>query len=189
MKKDPRVQRTREQLHAALLALIAEKGYDAVTVQDVLERAGVARSSFYAHFRDKEDLLLAGYADVAAAEDENLFVTETAAGEAALGLPLFQHVWRYKEIAVVLLGTPSGKPIVEHMRNLLIVQAREWWQRSLASQCNDVPTELAVQYLVSALIGMLTWWVAHDFPYSADDMGAAYARLAREGLDRFMRAG
>jgi AcrR family transcriptional regulator len=157
-------------------------------VQDVLDRAAVARSSFYAHFRDKEDLLLAGYADVAAAEDENLFVTETA-GAATLGLPLFQHVWRYKEVAVVLLGAPSGKPIVEHMRNLLIVQAREWWQRSVASRRVDVPTELAVQYLVSALIGMLTWWVVHDFPYSADDMGAAYTRLARAGLDGFTRAG
>src|SRR5262249_46814032 len=55
---DPRAVRTRNRLGGALIALIQEKPFDDVTVQEVLERAGVSRSTFYEHFRDKDDLFL-----------------------------------------------------------------------------------------------------------------------------------
>src|SRR5262245_35421101 len=55
---DRRVRRTRDLLGSALVQLIQEKAFDAITVQEVLERAGVSRSTFYAHFSDKDDLLL-----------------------------------------------------------------------------------------------------------------------------------
>ena len=57
-KTDRRVRRTREQLGGALAGLIQEKPFDSITVQDVLDRAGVARSTFYSHYRDKNDLFL-----------------------------------------------------------------------------------------------------------------------------------
>src|SRR5215470_4028230 len=57
-KPDERSQRTRARLGSAFVALIQEKSIDAVTVQDVLDRAGVGRSTFYLHYRDKNDLLL-----------------------------------------------------------------------------------------------------------------------------------
>lgn len=56
-KLDPRVKRTRQLLDQAFNALLAEKGFDAITVQDVTERAGVNRATFYAHFHDKFELL------------------------------------------------------------------------------------------------------------------------------------
>ena len=58
--EDRRVRRTRRRLRAALLELILAKGYDKVTIQDVLDRADVGRATFYAHFRDKDDLLVSG---------------------------------------------------------------------------------------------------------------------------------
>jgi hypothetical protein len=62
---DRRVRRTRER--SALLSLIQEKGYDRIKVQDILDRADVGRSTFYAHYRDKDDLLQSGFEDVRAA--------------------------------------------------------------------------------------------------------------------------
>ena len=56
--KDRRVRRTRNALIDALLELIAERGYDRTTVQDILDRANVGRSTFYTHFYNKEDLFL-----------------------------------------------------------------------------------------------------------------------------------
>ncbi len=56
-KLDPRVKRTRQMLDQAFIELLAEKGFDAITVQDVTERAGVNRATFYAHFQDKFALL------------------------------------------------------------------------------------------------------------------------------------
>src|ERR1700692_1803961 len=55
---DERIRRTRARLGGALVALIQEKPINDVTVQEVLDRASVGRSTFYLHFRDKNDLLL-----------------------------------------------------------------------------------------------------------------------------------
>src|SRR5581483_11338191 len=57
-KLDRRVMRTRDRLGDALVGLMQEKPFDAITVQEVLDRAGVSRSAFYVHYRDKEDLFL-----------------------------------------------------------------------------------------------------------------------------------
>src|SRR5690242_4167136 len=58
---DRRIQRTRQLLLDALLSLILEKDFDSITVQDVIDRANVGRSTFYAHFQDKDELLLSGF--------------------------------------------------------------------------------------------------------------------------------
>src|SRR5829696_7836983 len=54
---DRRVQKTRKLLQDALIELVAEKGYEAVTIQEILDKANVGRSAFYAHFQDKDQLL------------------------------------------------------------------------------------------------------------------------------------
>src|SRR5258707_15719817 len=64
MAEDRRIRRTRRLLRDGLLALVLEKGYDQITVQDILERADVGRATFYAHFRDKDDLLVSGADDL-----------------------------------------------------------------------------------------------------------------------------
>ena len=57
---DRRVRRTQKSLHQALIALLLEKNYDTITVQEVLDRADVGRSTFYAHFQSKDELLMSG---------------------------------------------------------------------------------------------------------------------------------
>ncbi len=63
-ENDRRVQRTKRTLREALIALILDKGYDQVTVQDIIDRADVGRSTFYAHFENKDKLLLSGFEDM-----------------------------------------------------------------------------------------------------------------------------
>lgn len=57
-KTDRRVQRTRELLQKSLIDLIGERGYDAITIQDIVDRANVARTIFYVHYSSKDDLFL-----------------------------------------------------------------------------------------------------------------------------------
>src|SRR5262245_23066722 len=57
---DRRIQRTRDLLHQALISLMIEKGYEVITVQDIIDRANVGRSTFYAHYVGKQDLLVSG---------------------------------------------------------------------------------------------------------------------------------
>jgi AcrR family transcriptional regulator len=60
-RKDRRIQRTRQLLRGALFSLIQEKGFEPLSVQDIIDRANVGRATFYAHFENKEDLLLSGF--------------------------------------------------------------------------------------------------------------------------------
>ena len=56
-KPDPRVARTNKLLEQAFMEILKEKGFQTITVQDITERAGVNRATFYAHFQDKYALL------------------------------------------------------------------------------------------------------------------------------------
>ena len=64
-KPDRRIQRTRQSLRTALLTLIKEKGYDAISIEEITERANVGRATFYLHYKDKEDLLLEEFSEMA----------------------------------------------------------------------------------------------------------------------------
>lgn len=106
MSADIRVRRTKRLLHQALLDLTGERGYDAITVGDVLQCAQVARSTFYAHFRDKDDLLLAGFKDMSDHLPNNLFAVPDSVAPAypPFGVVLFHHVGERRKLAKALLG-------------------------------------------------------------------------------------
>jgi AcrR family transcriptional regulator len=105
---DRRVRRTRRALHDALLTLMTEKSYDAVTVQDIIDRADVGRSTFYSHFTDKRDLLDSGFEDLnPAARSTSCSLSQRLAQPAARGgegmlcfcLPLLQHAHSHRRLA------------------------------------------------------------------------------------------
>lgn len=187
---DRRVRRTRELLHRALLELIAEQGYDRVTVQDILDRADVGRSTFYAHFRDKEDLLRSGVEDVNAAVAADI----KREGRALTGLlqPLlvvFRHVESHRHMWQPLAtkgGLDLGLRILkQYSEELLREHLRSHFPQGAADRTQ---LEAAVQFTTGALSGLITWWVAADIRYSADEVHAMFCRLTIPGLRRFFAA-
>lgn len=184
MKPDRRVHRTRQLLHDALLDLIMERGYAVVSIQDILDRAGIARSTFYAHFRDKDDLLLTGFQAMRDAMPGNLFASPARAEARypAFGLMLFRHVEENRALARAFVGTDAGQVVMNNLRHLLVADTRHWVQQHAALR-EGVEREWVVQYLVGALFGLLTWWVDHDFPCGADDMAGMYQDMAERGLN------
>src|SRR5687767_2197406 len=98
---DRRVRRTRRTLQEALTTLILDKSYERITIQDVLDRADVGRSTFYAHFRDKDDLLMACF-DGVREELQREFAAEQSADA------LFLHAHRHRRIYKALCGKKSG---------------------------------------------------------------------------------
>jgi AcrR family transcriptional regulator len=181
MTDDPRVRRTRRRLHDSLLALTVERGYDAVTVQDVLTHAETARSTFYAHFRDKDDLLLSGFRD----RGQPMFGAPAASEEdgdqlAAYLRGLFIHVYGNRRLAKAFFGTDSAGLVAGHLRNMIIVAAR----RLLAAGAHqhEGERELAVQFVAGAAFSLLTWWIQHDFPVDAEAMARSCHRFIAGGL-------
>lgn len=176
---DRRVRRTRQLLLDALLTLIIERGYEALTVQDILDRADVGRSTFYTHFRDKDDLLHAAFGRL------RRVLALAAAGTsppdlAALSLSLFQHTATHRTLYQAMVGRPSGALLTRTLHTLL----SEHVQAHLVERGPDlrVPAEVAVPYYVSALIGLLTWWLDAPRGYSPEEMDVMFRQLVWPAL-------
>src|SRR5260370_41682574 len=123
-KEDRRVGRTRKLLDDALHDLIVEKGYEAVTVQDIIDRANVGRSTFYAHYTDKQQLLFSHFADLEAhlAEQQRLVRAKSADPvERVFGysLAMFQHAEEDRRLWGAVVGKQTGVSIVRRIEGIL----------------------------------------------------------------------
>lgn len=114
---DRRVRRTQRGLRDALVSLILEKGWDAVTVRDVCERADVGRSTFYLHFADKESLLLSGFDEL---QDALTAVEGGARQPFAFAEPLLTHALENERIFRAVVGRQSGQQVQWRFRDVLV---------------------------------------------------------------------
>jgi AcrR family transcriptional regulator len=183
MKTDRRVDKTHKALRRAISELIEEKPYEDITVTELVERANIARSSFYAHFKDKDDLLLSGFQDIGVSSADDIFIeSEEDAGYPNFAIVLFRGAEEWKSMAKAFLNLDSATVASHHMRNMLVIQTRNWLKKHTVSSLPEKEVEAIVHYLTSALIGLLTWWVRNDFPFSADFMSEKFNQLAVTGL-------
>ena len=154
---DRRVRRTRRALRDALLELTLERGWDEVNVLDVCERADVARSTFYTHFADKEDLLLSGFDDLRAA----LRATTGQAGRDAspvLGFltGLIDHAREYAKLFRALVGKLAGQVAQKGFRRFVFDLVRE---DLLAAFPQDPGVDAAARYVSGGISELLIWSV------------------------------
>ena len=185
---DRRIQRTRRLLQDALLALILEKGFDAVTVQDVIDRANVGRSTFYSHFSDKEDLLLSGFEHLRS-EFEKYLLSESAAanGSWELCLSMFQHAQSQRPLYKALAGKQGGNLALAHIQKYLSVFLYDHLKKQLEKQKKSPPPEIVAHYIASSFISLLTWWLDTDSNYSAEEMNGFYLQLVQPGIEAMFR--
>ncbi len=185
---DRRIQRTRKLLQEALMGLILEKGYAAITVQDILDRANLGRSTFYAHYRDKDDLLVSGFEHLK--EMFEFFDVEGAAGRRGSGpgeltpsLAFFRHAGQQHRLYKALMGRKGGEAVQEYLRQYVSeLLGSHLRRRAPDDRKLTVPREVLVHYVVSSFLGLLTWWLDHDMPYTAEQMNDLFMRLTAPGI-------
>jgi len=181
--EDRRVQRTRKLLQDALMALIVEKGYEAVTVQDIIDRANVGRSTFYDHFLDKQALLVSGFEQLRAFLSQQ-HPTLTASGELRLGfsLPMFEHACSYRPVYRAMIGKQSGAVVRKEIQQLLTDLVRAELAVLAPSAATPVALNIVVQYVVSAFMGLLAWCADHDSPATAAEIDTIFQQLTMPGV-------
>ena len=190
---DRRVRRTRELLRRALLDLILEKGYDRTTVRDILDRADVGRSTFYAHYRDKDELLLAGFEDVhEAIRAEHEAVEAGRTTEAPFLAPLlvvFRHVGKHRHFWEALSRKGGAEVITRILQRSVDELVREHLRARFPEAARDpARAEPAIRFTAGACMGLLLWGLDSADPTTAEEIHAAYARLAMQGVKRFLVA-
>ncbi len=192
MKKkieDRRVERTRKLLHEALMALIVEKGYEDVTVQDILDRANLGRSTFYTHYRHKDELLLSGFDHLRTMlEDRHrALLSAKGRGKAAdfnLSLELFRHARENHGHYKAMVGKQSGQMIMRQAHDYLAALVREHLSSVMKSRRNPlVPLDMAAHWIVSSFLSLMTWWLDCGLPYTAEEMDEMFKRLTMPGIE------
>jgi AcrR family transcriptional regulator len=182
---DRRVRRTRRLLIEALLALIMEKGYSKITVQDLLDRADIGRSTFYAHFRDRDALLVACFDNVRdelRREIDALTPGESAPDPALPAAAIFAHAQRRRPVYRALCGRQGGAIVIEHLHGLVRGLLEDHLRPHLAAAGSDMPVEVVAEFYTSATTGLLSWWVEHEFPYGPSHLTQMFRRLAMPGM-------
>jgi AcrR family transcriptional regulator len=179
--EDRRVRRTRRLLEDALRSLILEKGYDKVSVQDILERADVGRATFYAHFRDKDDLMVSRFTEARASLRVHLAGFLRADGAHSLDVvrELFAHAGERRAEYRTLVGSRSGSAILALAHKELTKTVREHFAELVAAHRGHpaVPVDIVAVYVVSAFVALLTQWLDNPRGHSADDMAQMFQRM------------
>jgi AcrR family transcriptional regulator len=182
---DRRVRRTRALLHRSLIELILEKGYSKITVQDILDRADVGRSTFYAHFRSKDDLLVNGWEDARASFAERIRSSSEQAELLEPMLVFFQHIDGNRQLYRAMVGR-QGSELVDRAIRKLLSEMVEEHLRSRVSECDEQHLEVAVRFVVGGLVGLVTWWLDTEAPFTAEEIHASFQRLATHGVERYL---
>ncbi len=178
--EDRRVKRTRKLLRDALLDLMLEKGYEAVTVQTIVDRANVGRSTFYAHFLDKRDLLESGHEQLRSALSRE---QPAAPGLLAFSLPMFRHAQANHRLYRSLVVKGGGAAVTEMAQRTIA----DLVQGELAAllppgATPPVPLELVVLHVVSSFLALLQWWLDHNMPHQPEEMDRLFRALVMPSL-------
>lgn len=183
---DPRVARTTRALGQALVELIREGDYRDVTVQQILDRAGVGRATFYAHYRGKEDALQSSYEQLFSAL-EPMLARPSPVGPRLFPVTEFLHHVADQRALVEGLRR-AGR--LEEVWTLCAAHAARLIARRLPDWCGThvaaMPTPLAARMLAGALVESLRWWDDHPQAATPVDVDTAFHGLAR-GLLRARR--
>jgi AcrR family transcriptional regulator len=183
---DRRVIRTRALLHEALLRLIAQKGYEAITVEDICAEANIGRSTFYAHYTSKEDLMRSGLRNLrhALADRQDHASTPSPSGTRgfAFSLNMLKHARDHLHLHRALVGSRGAAIARDAIRQLLCEQVRRELSAGNQAGRDAIPREFAVQYVVGAFMAVMDWWLEAGAKTAPEKMDSMFQRLAAEGI-------
>lgn len=189
-KEDRRVRRTKRQLSEALLALVVEKEYETITIQEIAERADLNRATFYLHYGSKEELLiesLEAQFDQLVAMFEETSVERPIWEEKTHLLLTFEHVAEHAILYKVILSERGMGYIINRIINYLADECTQELCASLPpQQAAAVPVEVVAHHVAGSFYATLAWWLTNDMPLPVEKMAEMVFRLCQVGVKGFL---
>jgi AcrR family transcriptional regulator len=193
-KTDRRSQRTRRLLTAALVELMFEKRFDAISVQDILDRADIGRSTFYGHFSSKEALLYSSLGDMLhglelhmAEEGESQGAGDSQDGGLVLlpSLGLFRHVKQHQRLYRALFSSSSLEPMTQTLQQQLAqIVERNLGARATVSPARPpaVPLPILADFVAGAFLTLLRSWLEGNDAYTPEQVDAMFQQMVLPGV-------
>jgi AcrR family transcriptional regulator len=189
-KLDRRVRHTRNALGDALIELMQEKPFSDITVQQVLDRAGVGRSTFYTHYRDKDDLFLSDVDEFFEAMSTLLLRQKGPSNRVAPVRELFAHIAEVRSVYAALASSGKLHDILElgqgHFARAIEQRLAQW----LPARATASNSGAAIAHaLAGALLSMMSWWVASGMRIPPEQMDELYHHIVWSGVRGLPAAG
>jgi AcrR family transcriptional regulator len=176
---DRRVRRTRRSLADALLALMIERGWEGFSVQDLCERAGVGRSTFYTHFADKEELVTGTLGDLRRDLRAQLAAAGAARRPLAFARGLIDHAHEQRRLFLAIMGKRGGFVVQRGFRELVLDLVREDLGGALPA---GPAAEAAIPFVAGAFIELLNWSLEARRPLPPEEVDAIFHQLSEPVL-------
>jgi AcrR family transcriptional regulator len=188
---DRRVQRTRKLLRESLMELILEEGYDAISIQDITDKANLGRATFYLHFKDKDELLLD--------------VVDQFMADFLDQVPQFsQAQWRLEDIKAITKLFDFAADHYDLYRILIIgsggITASRQLHHTIAENIKTcirnemeergiepvIPVDFIANHFAGSLLATIYWWLDSDLIYTAEEMAVMFQNINRLDRDSLM---
>lgn len=190
--KRRQIQKSRRLLHEALVSLIREKKYENITVQQILDRANVGRSTFYLHFRDKDELLSMGFDYMGELLREIQAMHRNSSRKShenliAFSLPMFMHMHEFREHSRAFTGAAAGalvsQRIQQMIRSVIDEELNKFPSTGIGKKPN-VPRDLFVDHLASTFMFVTMWWLDSETPVTPESANDIYRALVLPSLEK-----
>ena len=176
-EQDRRVLKTKASLRDAMLTLMASRGWDEMTIQEICDKANVGRSTFYVHYQSKDDLLSEGMNDL---RDTISAQTAQAEGPGLHFLAgLLDHMAQQRDVFKATIGRRSGHSVARRFRKMVfqLVEIELKRRRHPA-----VKNPWVAMFVAGGIVEAMAWWVDASEPPSIKDMKRALHELAQVAL-------
>jgi AcrR family transcriptional regulator len=185
-QKDLRVIKTKRGLREAFLRLLFEKGYDAISIQDIATEAEAARVTFYRHYKNKEELLV-DCIDVIY-EDLSMHIKQVTDEEFqqgySPGLAFYQQIQEDGKIYRLLSTSRAGQFLIKRLIELFADRIKIQIEARFPAEQLLAPIDIIAYHIASAQIGLGNWWIENDQPYPPEYMAQISFWLSMAGSAR-----
>ena len=190
-KTDRRIQRTRQYLQKALIELIGERGYDGITIQDIVDRADMGRATFYLHYNSKDELFISCHEamvrEFSIVPLHPLSREELLSPQAPIGLiAAYKHLEDARRTLNAIFQGKDSLLIMRRIRdwNAQKIEANLW--AAFAETESTIPLDALANFLAGAQISLLQWWLEKRQPHTLENLARTFHRLQRATiLDAF----
>lgn len=169
---DRRIDRTRKAIRTGFMTLLAERRYEAISVADIAAQADIGKSTFYEHFRSKDDLLNAMMEGML----DELATSVTCRCDSKRLSGLIDHFWSNRRLGKIVFGAPLGHPVRRRLASLM--------EKHLAgsSDCQSAPKVLRAKaaHLAAGHIGLLHAWLSGELSADRDAIVDVLCAQSRE---------
>ncbi len=186
-KSDRRVQRTRELLQKALIELISERGYDAITIQEIVDRANVGRTTFYVHYNSKDELFMSCHEAIVSefnfGPQHLLSREELLSDEAPPGMIMaFRHLQEARALLNPIFQGEDSALILRRIRDGSAQDIEASLRAAFTEADSAIPVNMLANYLAGARIALMQWWLEKRQPYTLEVLAQTFHRLQRAAI-------